>query len=448
MKPSVLLINPPVCDFSLYDLFHKPLGLLRIGRWLEDAGYQVCLVDALDVRDEASRAALGAPRRRDNGTGKFFQQLARFPGGRVVKRRYSRYGILAESFAQRIARSKPDIVLVTSGMTYWYPGVVETVRTAREQHPCAPIVVGGVYAALLPDHCEKTAEPDYVVATANWNELKRIVKLHRLPVPPGEPDGRVLLREDVWRGAGVLRLNNGCPLGCDYCASHLLYPGFSAGNAGECFRVLAELAGSCHLASFAFYDDALLHCKEKCFVPFLENVVGAGLKVSFYMPNAVHLGLLDLRTAKLMHEAGFEEVRLGYESSSEAFHDCHDGKVEPGDFEESARLLLEAGFSGSEIIAYILAGLPGQRWQEVEESIRRVTSAGIRASIAEYSPVPGTALWEKSVKASDYPIAEEPLFQNNSMMPLSWNGFTREDLQRMKDLSRQLSPAKTAAANR
>jgi radical SAM superfamily enzyme YgiQ (UPF0313 family) len=243
----------------------------------------------------------------------------------------------------------------------------------------------------------------------------------------------------------VLRINEGCPLRCDYCASSLLNPDFKPGGGAMQFEVFEELVRQCRIKNFAFYDDALLYRKEQGIVPFLEKVIDSDLKVSFHVPNALHLGLLDFDTALLMKKAGFSEIRLGYESSSPVFHERHDGKVKPGDFEDAVGMLRQAGFESSQITAYILAGLPGQPVEEVEESVRTVTAAGARASLAEYSPVPGTGLWKASVQASRFPIEEEPLYQNNSILPLEWNKFTIEDLQRMKDLARTLSPPASAA---
>ncbi len=468
-KPVALLVNPPVYDFSLYDLFHRPLGLMRIGRWLEEAGYEVSVVDALDVDDRRSTVALGKVKRKQNGTGHFFKQPARFPAsgsvdrGTVdnctanhataahrptdrspgcshppVKRNFSRFGILAESFSERLGALKPDIVLITSGMTYWYPGVVEAVRTVRALHPAVPVIAGGVYATLLPDHCRRTAGPDYLITGPPWMELRRILSSINLPVPEAPPDGRVLLDHGIWRGAGVLKLNEGCPLRCDYCASSILHPVFEAGSGTGLLRILRELVESCGIGSFAFYDDALLHRKEESFIPFLESVIESGLDLAFYLPNAIHLSLLDFNTASLMRRAGFREIRVGYESSSPVFHACHDEKVKRGDFYDTIATVLEAGFDKSKIIAYVLAGLPRQRAAEVEDSVRYVSSFGVRASVAEYSPVPGTGLWEESVEASPFPIEEEPLYQNNSIIPLQWDGFTAADLQRIKDLSREL----------
>jgi hypothetical protein len=59
--------------------------------------------------------------------------------------------------------------------------------------------------------------------------------------------------------------------------------------------------------------------------------------------------------------------------------------------------------------------------------------------LAEYSPVPGTALWAESCRLSPFPLAEEPLTHNNSILPLRWAGLTLERLQALKDLARDLA---------
>lgn len=48
--------------------------------------------------------------------------------------------------------SPPDMVFVTSMMTYWYPGVFEVIRIVNELLPDAPVVLGGNYATICPDH--------------------------------------------------------------------------------------------------------------------------------------------------------------------------------------------------------------------------------------------------------------------------------------------------------
>ena len=439
-KPVALLINPPVYDFALFDLFHKPLGLLKIGRWLSDAGYRVNFVDGLDYTDEASSRTLGKPRRRRNGTGKFHRQSASFPSSHVgIQRRFSRYGMLSDSLEERISQIRPHIVLITSGMTYWYPGVAEAVQASRKVWPNAPVIVGGTYATLLREHCARIVGPDFVVAGEPFTALAGILEKKGLPVPAAAGCDLVLPEKRVWRGSGVIRLNEGCPMNCDYCASRLLSRRFQPGSVGTAVENLEALVGQCGIVSCAFYDDALLHDKERAFIPLLEQIIARRFGISFYLPNAVHLRYLDLYTAQLMKAAGFREIRLGYESSSPDFHERLDSKVVEQELEGGVALLREAGFGRNEIITYVLAGLPRQHADEVEASIRHASSLGVRVSLAEYSPVPGTALWDASVAAASYPIAEEPLYQNNSILSMEWRGFSRGDLQRLRELTIALS---------
>ena len=440
-KPVALLINPPIYDFALYDLYHRPYGLLRIGAWLADAGYRLEIIDALDPTDAASSQALGRPKRESNGTGKFHRQPVQFPHRiKIPDRRFARYGMLAQSLRGRIEESHPDVVLVSSGMTYWYGGVVEAVDTVKSIHPDTPVIVGGIYASLLPEHCKRVTHGDFVVAGNAGSELDKILGSLRLSVPSDPVGAQVLMAPEVWRGAGVLRLNEGCPFRCRYCASGLLCPDFSSHGPETVFEILKQMYEDLGIHHFAFYDDALLVDKERGLIPLLELVIASPMDVNLYVPNALHIRYLDEKTARLMKSAGFREIRLGYESSSETFHEDFDEKVASEELLDAIKILKVAGFSANKILVYLLAGLPGQRAVDVEESIRYTTSLGVRASLAEYSPVPGTELWESSVAASRYPIAEEPFFQNNSIFSMEWSGFTFDDLRRLKALTHELSP--------
>jgi hypothetical protein len=461
-RPLALLVNPPIYDFALYDLYLKPYGLLRVQAWLEAGGWDTLFVNALDYEDGASAALLGRPRRRADGTGKFFRRPVSPPPEleraavfqeEIPRRRFARYGIIEEAFRERLAASPgtPDLVLVTSGMTYWYPGVRETVRICRSLYPHTPVLAGGIYASLMPGHCEKAGMADAVIRDGSSQTLAALLKSFRLPAPEGPYPAFPPAESSAWKDSAVLRLSTGCPFSCDYCASRLFFPRFEAGDAEAAFESFAAFMKA-GIRNFAFYDDALLARKEKVFLPFLERVIGcfgdaaARDAPRFFLPNAVHIQSLDAKTAVLMRRAGFQEIRMGFESSSAVFHEEHGSgaaKFRPECFPESLRMLLDSGFTAESLCVYILAGLPGQKAGEVEDSIRAAreslpagAAGGIRIRLAEYSPVPASALWEKALRHSRYPLAEEPLFHNNSLFPMEWEGFTRADLRRLKNMAR------------
>lgn len=468
-------------DFALYDLHMSPLGLHGVARMLEAAGWEVRLIDALATDDAESRARLGAPRRRPDGTGKFFRQRVPWPAPqRPVERAYGRYGILEESLRRRIETAGapaagesagsgpgagvrgfgPDLILVGTGMTYWYPGVAEAAAVAREVYPGVPVVAGGTYATLLPDHCRSATGAE---VAASMDELDRL--LARLALPGGLRDGAGAGQPAVCangRGSAAVRLNEGCPYRCDYCASHCLSPGFTPGDPDAAFAEVRRLYEEEGVCTFAFYDDALLIGKRTVFHRFLERVIERWHRTAssgggavhrrgggavdprggprFYLPNALHMRHLSFDTARLMRAAGVQEVRLGFESDAPAFHAAHDAGGGPGakagaDLETAVAMLTAAGFPAERIGVYVLAGLPAQYREEAEQAVRRAGSVGVSVYVSEFSPVPGSPLWDRCVELCELPIASEPLYQNNSLMPMAWDGFTRKDLAAVKELA-------------
>src|SRR5690606_17136572 len=112
-------------------------------------------VDYLDFTDRHHPAVEGQRRpERGDHSGKYFSQPAPKPEAVAwVPLTWRRYGLpLDVAQSELAARPRPDVVLVTSRMTYWYPGVVESIAAVRRQWPGAPVALGGIYATLSPDH--------------------------------------------------------------------------------------------------------------------------------------------------------------------------------------------------------------------------------------------------------------------------------------------------------
>jgi len=433
------LFQPPIYEFALFDLFLKPYGLLRLGRWFAESGYDVFFLNGLDYNESETNRTLGTPRRMPDGTGKFPRMRALLPFGVESERYFGRYGVLPEILKRKLQAVNPDLIFITSGMTYWYKGVAEAVKLSKEVYPDIPVITGGIYASLMPEHCRVNTGSDYVVCGNTASVIKAILSDFSLPEPNGGIPLAPLMLKEVWKDAGVIRLNEGCPFHCDYCASDLLCSSFIGGNAEIAFGTLIEMYERFGTRNFAFYDDALLVNSSRSINPFLELVIKKELPVKFYLPNAVHLQFLDKETASLMKRAGFQEIRLGYESSSSDFHSNYDDKFPADDLHRVVGILEKAGFSKNRITAYVLGGLPEQSWMEVERSIKTAASTGIRVSLAEYSPVPRTKLWGKSLKLCPFPLDKEPLFHNNTFFPMKWEGYTLKNMKYLKNLVMDLN---------
>lgn len=405
---KVLLINPWICDFAAYDLWLKPWGLLKISSILKNSGKEVHFVDALDRH----HPLLGASAEdRSDGTGKYHsEEIAKPPAVKNVPRRYKRYGLPLEAFKKALPDKKMDAVLISSGMTYWYPGAFEAIRIVRERYDGAAVILGGTYATLCYDHAAAKSGADHVVKNGEAEKLSSLLG--------GGIDlsYRNILDEDIdygWYASpayGVLRLSLGCPFDCSYCAQKKLSPGFMLKDSDKAVKELSSLYAR-GIKKFAYYDDAFLYDREY-FKLYLEKVIKEGIKAEFYTPNGLHARFLDLATAELMHETGFRDPVLSLEFGSDGSARRAHSKVTRDEVAAAASNLLKAGYSKGGFTVYLLLGAPGCGLDEVEEGMEFVHSLGGSISLSEFSPVPGTKMAEElGLDLS------EPLLQNNSIYP-------------------------------
>jgi radical SAM superfamily enzyme YgiQ (UPF0313 family) len=444
--PHILLVNPWIHDFAAYDFWAKPLGLLTLAGILRHSGCRISYIDCLDRFHP--RAPRTDPRARD-GRGPYLKTaIARPAGLDDVPRTYSRYGIRPEWLhADLAAVDRPDLVLVTSMMTYWYPGVRETVAAIRALHPGVPLLLGGVYATLCSDHAAAHTGADRVVAGAAVGHVCEVVAAStgiRLSsaADTSQPDSWPFPAFDLQSAVGYVPLLTtiGCPFGCSYCAAGFLNPTWMRRSPES---VLDEIEFWCRdhgVTDFVFYDDALLVDAERHAMPLFEGVIRKKLGVRFHTPNAVHISEINTKVADLMFAAGFKTLRIGLETAGFETRGRLDAKVTAHQFAQAVDCLRTAGFGRSHIGAYLLFGLPGQRLSDLAASIRAVHRAGITPIPAYYTPIPHTALWPSAVAASRYDLEKDPLFCNNAILPCRQAPFSWNTLRQIRELVRGGTP--------
>ncbi|HWR68418.1 MAG TPA: radical SAM protein, partial [Desulfomonilia bacterium] len=414
---KVLLINPWICDFAAYDLWAKPLGLLYLGAVLRKNGCRVEFVDCLSTEDDTPR--------KPGGHGRFRRQrIPKPPQLSSVPRHYARYGIGLEEFVRELhSVPRPDAVLVTSMMTYWYPGVFEAIRLVREHLPGVPVILGGVYATLCTDHARSFSGADHVIP--HQGELAILRLLGEIwGEPPGfVPDGEDLDSIpypcfDLVRDLPYvcIRTSRGCPFSCTYCASSYLC---GKQRLRDPVKVVDEIEfwnREYGVSDVAFYDDALFTPRDHARRLLLE-LLARRATVRFHCPNGLHASQITPEIATLMHQTGFATVRLGLETTSPLRQYASGGKVTNDEFVRAMESLHGAGYGTDDIGVYILCGLPGQDAAEVFDTVRFVQDSGGRPRLSEYSPIPHTRDWEAALRTSPYPLGEEPLFHNNTLLP-------------------------------
>jgi hypothetical protein len=413
----ILLVNPPIYDFTAYDFWLKPYGLLSVAGQLRGPA-ELSLFDFLDCRTKNDGF----------GRGPFASHRIPKPSPLTdIPRYYYRFGSPQEDFRSFIDSRGPfDLALIQTVMTWWYPGIAESVADIHRLSPTTKVVLGGVYATLCPDHASSLGA-DLVISGTDPSLLSAATGLQLDAALPAFWEG--------YRGldTGVLKLADGCPFRCTYCSVPQIYSRFTPRSMEKCLAEL-ELMLSLGAKDIAFYDDALLYKADEILIPFLRETVARGLHANFHTPNALHARYLTPELAGILVGNGFRTFYLGYESASPDVQAATGGKVEDRHLSDAVRNLLAAGAERQNITAYVLAGHPASRPADIEESMRFVHSVGIRITLSDFSPIPGTP---DALAASRLVDMSEPLNHNKTAWPIRF--ISNDCMNRLKDLCRSLN---------
>ncbi len=420
----------------------KPLGLLMIASHLKQCG---CSLDLLDCLDRFNPLLMPYVRNKKlqtlpDGRGAFLKTIIEKPAVLAhVPRRYGRYGWPLPLVRKRLSQTTPpQAILITSGMTYWYPGVKEMIGLIKQSFPDVPVILGGTYATLCHEHARRVSGADIVLPGSGLvtlsGPLGSITGLS-IPAPSRLPSPFYELYPRLASVALITSL--GCPRSCKWCASGLLFPAVIQRDPAEVCDDIERLYSRQGVTQFAFFDDALLYQKEKYFLTLLEEVIKLNLPLSFHTPNGLEPKAIDRETAHLMKRAGFDTIRLSYESSNQRRQADMGHKVSDADLTRAVNHLLSAGFAPEQIGAYVLMGLPGQEAEETAASMEFVLRLGIRVHLASFSPIPGTACWQEAVDYGLISADTDPLLHNNSVFPLASDIFPIRLFQTYRTVANQ-----------
>jgi len=444
-KKYFLLINPWICDFTACDFWLKPLGLLYLAAILKKyTKWDIELLDCLDCGQVESKYNFRLRVRPDGRSNFYKEEVVKPEFFRHIPRKFSRYGLPLSQVVSKLDRMPPpEAVFITCTMTYWYPGVQTAVELVRKKFGQVPVILGGIYATLCPQHARNQSGADVVVEGQGENQIlgiiseitgKEALRPESKDVYFSDFDSLPAPSYDLYKDNSVICLmtSRGCPLRCTYCASHLLCPQFEQRNPQKVVDEILQVKRDFNTSHLAFYDDALLINHERHLLKILEVLAGLKLGLRFHTPNGLHPRQIDRTTAFLLKKAGFESLFLSLETADRDLLAATGPKVLPEDLKKALDYLEESGFERSRVSVYLLVGHPAQKKDQVVESIRLVKRLGARPRLAYYSPVPGTSDWNSLVESGVLNSDSDPLLHNKLVFPYFWSQITPEDLEEIK----------------
>ena len=448
MHPSgknLLLINPWIYDFTAYDLWSQPLGLLYLASFLRIHGYNISYIDCLNSPDKSEN-----PGKKKYGVGNYRRQIIESP--RILKdipRKFARYGITEDSFLKQLKHvPPPDAILVTSIMTYWYLGPQHVVTLVKKAFPGVPVILGGIYASLLPRHAQEVVKADFVVeGPGEWRTLQLLSSLLGVEIDP-----QIITRKlddypypafDLISNPGYLCVMTarGCPFNCSFCAQKKVAMKFTQRDPDEVIKELEYHYKKYKLRDFAFYDDALFINKENHVKRILQGIIDYRLPIRFHTPNGLFARDVDEQLAMLMYQANFKTIRLSFETANERRQKDMNNKISNNGMRTAVKNLISAGYAARDIDAYVIMGLPGQSLDEILESIIFINNLGVQVQMASYSPIPGTLDFQRAVDSGLISEGIDPLLTNKTIFPLKNDTLDYETFRKIRIFSQILNDA-------
>jgi biotin synthase-like enzyme len=446
---KALLIQPPVYDTQYYPEWSMPSGLLKISSWLRTLGYDIRLLDCLfpDKNGEVKQrvrsvvqvcSTLEWPLEQYREMSK--ERLGRFTAELPHPHRYKYEFGMGLADVERHLRERPmndllhadkvwvpDEVWITSIMTYWWESTRDTVRLVKRLFPHAKIRVGGIYPTLAPHHLRSALKADgFDFELVRGRDLQVTQEKGRTTVRngdcivTGEVPGasecdldfecyrqmtRDLDGEERLPRYAILMTSRGCPFDCSYCAQKAYNEGqlkVRFRRAEDTFAEIKDKYKRYRVHEFAFYEDNFLLAKANV-EKLLRLLLAAKAELphlKLYAPEGVEVRLLhqDLAFVKLMKDTGFQSVYLPLETlSRDATKAWNRRHSHAALFEKAVKICHDANFKlhEMELNAFILFGMPGEKLQDVVNTMFYASEQVGGLVPMLFTPVPGSIIFEQ-----------------------------------------------------
>ena len=276
----------------------------------------------------------------------------------------------------------PNVIFVTSLFTWTWESVRNAVYHYSQAYPKAEVILGGIYASLMPEHAESEVRP-HIVWVGQIPEAEDLMPRYDL-VPENTKS--------------IVFASRGCVRRCLFCAVPKLEPTFE----GEVS--ISHLVCPGH-SEIVLLDNNFLASPHKSEVLSelvqLRNKKGQRYLVDFNQ--GLDARLVTPEIASALRRLRMRCVRLAYD-----YYTVRNSVA------KAIAALIEAGFRGRDIVVYTLYG-----WNDSPEDF--------------FQRIRDMAQWGVSI----YPMRYQPTdaLEKNAFIPERWS---REELEMVFDAQRAL----------
>lgn len=218
---------------------------------------------------------------------------------------------------------RPDQIMVTSLFTYWSKYVRDCVQHYKGLYPKAKVVVGGIYASLMPEHCKEFTGCDGVFVGVN-EKAEKHHPAYDLISNPHPIDYQ------------IVHTSRGCIRRCDFCGTWKIEPKFTYKKG-----IKDEVCSN----KIIFYDNNLLaNPYIKDILDEIANTKYDGKSIICETQCGFDGELLTPEVAKLIKKAKFVNPRMAWDG-----HYSQHKQIE-----KQLNMLVEAEYNRKDIYIFMI----------------------------------------------------------------------------------------------
>ena len=329
---KVLLLEPnfPIPNKSRNHHNFLPIGLLKIASYLREKSIEV--------------------------------ELQRYEEKNDKRKKYD--DSIQTTLTNKPNKFKPDLICVTSIFTYWSKYVKNTVDYCRKTYgKNVPILVGGIYASLLPEHCKKYTKCDDVI-------------LGQIEGAENVKPAYDLIDVDYQ----IIHTTRGCIRQCGFCGTYIIEPEWN------CKKSIKDEILKNEKKKIIFYDNNLLANE------YIEDILSELIelknekKISYVESQSGFDGRILIKKpylAKMLKDAGFKNPKIAWDHSYKQ-HETIKKQID---------ILIKGGFKAKELSIFMIYNYEengGLDYIELEKKRVKCAKWGVQITDCRYRPLERT----------------------------------------------------------
>lgn len=251
----------------------------------------------------------------------------------------------------KLQEFNPTEIWITSLFTYWSKHVKDSVQYYKKSFPNAKIIVGGIYASLMPEHCKEY--------TGCHEVFKGIYK---------EAEDFFPAYDLVDVNYQIMHTSRGCIRKCKFCGTYRIEPRFYVKNS-----ILDEIKSN----KLIFYDNNFLANKN------IFNILDE-LSNAKYQNKLVHSEcqsgfdgrILNEALAIKLKKARFINPRIAWDNSYNDYKEI----------ERQLVFLYNAGYNPKDIYVFMVYNFE-LSFEIMEDKRKKCYEWGVQISDCRYRPL-------------------------------------------------------------